>query len=93
MFDLRQYWEEIREMEASLPQYLWIVDAAGVLIEVTARIAAKLLHAKSHRVAEEHEIELHRERESLLRRGAERTDRIRRGVDVVAVPAKNQRSS
>jgi len=85
MFDLRRYWQEIRALEGALPQYLWIVDAAGILIEVTARIGAKMLHAKSHRVATEEEILAHRERGSIADRDAAMADRRRRGVDVVSV--------
>ncbi len=85
MFDLRRYWAEIRAIEAALPQYLWIVDAAGVLIEVTSRIGAKMLHAKSHRRATEEEIAAHgREIEEKNRVAAAEAGR-RRGVEVVAI--------
>ncbi|MBZ5601803.1 MAG: hypothetical protein LAO79_05805 [Acidobacteriia bacterium] len=85
MFDLRRYWQEIRALEGALPQYLWIVDAAGVLIEVTARIGAKMLHAKSHRVATEDEVAAHRDREEAKNREAAAEKRRRNGVEVVAV--------
>lgn len=85
MFDLRRYWQEIRALEGALPQYLWIVDAAGVLIEVTARIGAKMLHAKSHRVATEDEVAAHREQEEAREREAAAESKRRRGVEVVSI--------
>ena len=85
MFDPRKYWAEIRAIEDALPAFLWIVDAAGTLVEVTARIGAKLLHAKSHRVATEGEVRAYCESVWAARSEAERKSKEDGGVAVVPV--------
>jgi hypothetical protein len=85
MPDLRQYWQEIRALEAGLSEYLWLVDAAGVLVEVSRAIAAKLLHAKSHRVATEDEVSAHRARWAGRSKETARAEMRRRGIDTVSV--------
>ncbi len=85
MLDLRQYWREIREIEAGLSQFLWVVDAAGKLVEVTAAIGAKLLHGKSHRIATEEEVQAHMARTGMENREALRAEMRRRGVDTVVL--------
>ncbi len=93
MPDLRRYWEEIRAIEQSLPQSLWIVSledalrdrVAGMIVEVVAAVAAKMLHAKSHRVATEDEVRAERDRQDGVKRSAAE-ERLRRlGVAVVEV--------
>ncbi len=93
MPDLRRYWEEIRAIEQSLPQSLWIVSledalrdrVAGMIVEVVAGVAAKMLHAKSHRVATEDEVRAERDRQDGVKRSAAE-ERLRRlGVAVVEV--------
>jgi hypothetical protein len=84
MRDLQLYWQEIRALEASLPQFVWVI-ADGVLSEVSAYIAAKLLHGKSHRVATEKEISEHAARGAAANRDATRESLSRRGVAVVPV--------
>lgn len=83
MRNLRQYWQEIRAIQASLPEFLWIADELGRLVEVTAEIAAKLLHAKSHRVATEEEIAAHLGKSAAEQRDTAAEARRRRGVEVV----------
>ncbi len=85
MFDLRKYWQEIREIEAALPQYPWLIDAAGTLVEVTAQIAAKMLHAKSHRLATEEEVAAHRDRAGSACREATKAEARRQGIETVAI--------
>ena len=49
--DLKKYWAEVRAIERSLPDYVWMVSVADVLrgrvgdamVEVGAAMAAKLL--------------------------------------------------
>ncbi len=85
MLDLRQYWREIREIESGLSDYLWVVDAAGQLVEVTRGIAAKLLHGKSHRIATEEEVQAYMAKTGADAREAMRAELRRRGVDTVAL--------
>jgi hypothetical protein len=84
MRDLRQYWEAIRALEASLPPFVWVI-ANGCLSEVSAYIAAKLLHAKSHRLASEEEVDSHKARLSAANRDAERANLRRRGIEIVPI--------
>jgi hypothetical protein len=93
MADLMRYWQEIRELERSLPDSLWIVSlgdalrdrVAGMIVEVVAGVAAKMLHGKTHRVATEEEIAAERGRQEGMKRSAEE-ERLRRlGVAVVEV--------
>lgn len=85
MLDLRQYWREIREIEAGLPEFLWVVDAAGQLVEVTRGIAAKLLQGKSHRIATEDEVQAYMAKIGAETKEAMRAELRRRGVDTVAL--------
>jgi hypothetical protein len=93
MPDLRRYWEEIHAIERSLPQSLWIVsleDAlrdrmAGMIVEVAAAVAAKMLHAKSHRVATEDEVRAERDRQDGVKKSAAEEKLRRLGVAVVEV--------
>jgi hypothetical protein len=87
MRDLQLYWQEIRALEASLPPFVWVI-ANGCLSEVSAFLAAKLLHGKSHRVATEEEISAHAARGTAANRDAVRESLSRRGVAVVPVASK-----
>jgi hypothetical protein len=63
--------EEVRSLEASLPEFVWLVDVEGSgPVEVGARLAAQLLIAKSHRVASEEELSVQRQAETGARQGA-----------------------
>ena len=94
MRDLQQYWREIRAAAASLPADVWLVsleDAkrgmrGGCMVETSAETAAKLLHANSHRMATDEEIEAYRDQREKQERAAFQ-ERLRvRGVTVVPVP-------
>lgn len=86
MRDLRRYWREVREIEAGIAEFVWIAGGDGAVTEAAARVAAPLLHAKSHRLATEEEIAARKQRDrSAIREAAERELR-RRGVAVVAIP-------
>jgi len=93
--DLKKYWKDVREMERNLPPFVWLMSledswrglTGGVLTEVPAAEAAKLLYAKSHRPATAEEIAAHMEKRSAavrqefhadLRRKASRSFRYRR---------------
>jgi len=85
MRDLRRYWKEVRSLEASLPEFVWLVDVEGsVPVEVGAERAAQLLLAKSHRVASEAELSVQREKEVAAGQQRKRDARRREGVAVVS---------
>lgn len=84
MRDIRRYWKEVRALEASLPEFVWLVDVDGSApIEVAAGRAAQLLLAKSHRVASEEELGVQREKERAAGKERQRDERRREGVAVV----------
>ena len=85
MRDIRRYWKEVRELEASLPEFVWLVDVEGsVPVEVPAGLAAQLLLAKSHRLASEEELGVQREKEIVAGKELQRDRRRREGVVIVA---------
>ncbi len=84
MRDIRRYWAEVRALEASLPEFVWLVDVEGSApVEVSAGRAAQLLLAKSHRVATEDELTAQREKEAVARKQLQQDGRRRRGIAVV----------
>lgn len=76
MPDLKKYWQEIREIEKSLPAEVWLVSlpnvakgqVGGSMVETAAAIAAKLLYAKSQRLATEEEIHAHKAQQAETQR-------------------------
>ena len=76
MPDLKKYWQEIRAIEKSLPAEVWLVSlqnlakgqVGGAIVEVAGAVAAKLLHAKSQRLATEEEIEAHKAQQAETQR-------------------------
>ena len=85
MRDIRRYWKEVRTLQASLPEFVWLVDVEGSApVEVTAERAAQLLLAKSHRVASEEELSVQREKEIAADKERKRGIRRREGVVVIA---------
>jgi len=84
MRDIRRYWKDVRALEASLPEFVWLVDVEGsVPVQVGAGRAAQLLLAKSHRVASEDELSVQREKEKAERKELQRDLRRKQGVAVV----------
>lgn len=84
MRDIRRYWQEVRTLEASLPQFVWLVDVEGSApVEVTAMRAAQLLLAKSHRVASDEEISVQRDRDIAASKEILQDRRRRNGIAVV----------
>ena len=94
MRDLRQYWQEVRTLERSLPEFVWLMSledakrgmVGGRMAEVGAAQAAQLLHANSYRTATEDEIAAHLAKEDQARRTSVHDGLRRRGIAVVAVP-------
>ncbi len=96
MRDLRAYWQEIRALEKSLPQFVWLMSldspkrgmVGGRMAEVGAEQAAPLLHAGSHRRATDEEIDAHLARESDARRQSYYDGLKRKGIAVVPIAEK-----
>ena len=92
MRDIRRYWREVRELQASLPEFVWLVDVEGSSpVEVPAGRAAQLLLGKSHRVATEEELGIQREAEVVAGKKVEKDRRRREGVAVVATEGGDRR--
>jgi len=84
MRDIRRYWKDVRDLAASLPEFVWLVDVEGSApVEVSARLAAQLLLAKSHRVASEEEVGVQRAKEIVAGKALKRDALRREGVVVV----------
>lgn len=82
MRDLQQYWAEIRAIENGLPQFVWVI-AEDCLIEVARAVAAKLLHAKSHRLATEEEVARRKAQETEAKKRKSIEKKRRDGIAVV----------
>ena len=94
--DIQQYWREIRQIEATLDDFVWLAPAHPKPIgkavevhpvEVPGATAAHLLHQKSHRVATKEEVEAHRAREAGLALAAKKERLRREGRTQVLVPS------
>ena len=86
MRDIRRYWQEVRALEASLPEFLWLVDVDGSSpVEVAARRGAQLLIAKSHRVASQDEVCAQGMRDKAAERELRRNTLRQEGVAVVTL--------
>jgi hypothetical protein len=94
MADLKRYWQEIRAIERSLPQFAWLVSIedeerdqpGGRIAEMPAARAALLLHQKSHRIATSEEISAHHAQQEQAER--EQLDEQRRHEGIAIIVAK-----
>ena len=87
MRDIRRYWREVRNLEASLPEFVWLAATEGSApVEAPAGLAAQLLLTKSHRLASEEELDVQRAKEAVAGKRLERDRRRKEGVAVVAPP-------
>lgn len=94
MRDLRQYWQEVRALQRSLPEFIWLMSVedakrgmvGGRMAEVGAAQAAQLLHGNTYRMATDEEIAAHLAKEDQARRQSVHDGLRRRGIAVVAVP-------
>ena len=86
---IQQYWKDLRLLEASLPEFVWLAaTAAGAppfVTQVATGVAAKLLHAKSHRVATEEEVACHHAGDAAAIKQAKQERMRRSGAAVVVV--------
>ncbi len=93
MPDLKKYWQEIRAIEKSLPAEVWLVSlqnlakghVGGAIVEVAAAVAAKLLHAKSQRLATDEEIEAHKAQQAETQRQVFEQRMRKQGIAVIPV--------
>jgi hypothetical protein len=93
MPDLKKYWQEIRAIEKSLPTEVWLVSlqnlakgqVGGAIVEVAAAAAAKLLHAKSQRLATDEEIEADKARQAETQRQVFEQRMRKQGIAVIPV--------
>ena len=93
MPDLKKYWQEIRAIEKSLPAEVWLVSlqnlakgqVGGAIAEVAAAVAAKLLHAKSQRLATDEEIEAHKTQQDQVKRQIFEQQMRKQGIAVIPV--------
>jgi hypothetical protein len=84
MRDLKSYWQEVRTIQRSLPESVWLV-ADDSLVQVTAENAARLLHAKSHRLATDVEVSAQQTRELASKRECLEQGLLRQGIRIIAV--------
>ena len=87
MRDLKKYWREVNALEKEMEPFVWLVPLKGPadLVQVTAAVAAKLLHGASHRLAMEAEKAAYRESQDTERRRAFHSDLRRQGIAVVSL--------
>jgi hypothetical protein len=101
MPDLQQYWQEVRTLERSLPEFVWLMSledpkrgmVGGRMAQVCAAAAAQLLHSQSHRLATEDEIAAHLEKENQVRKQSFHEGLRRKGIAVVEVPVSETPST
>jgi hypothetical protein len=99
MPDLKKYWQEIRAIEQGLPAEVWLVSlqnlakgqVAGSIAEVAAAVAAKLLYAKSQRLATEEEIRAHKAMQAETRRQV--FEQRMRNQGIAVIPVESRRKS
>jgi hypothetical protein len=86
---IQQYWKDVRALEVNLPDFVWLVaTAAGLppfVTQVTKGVAAKLLHAKSHRMAADDEVEAQYTLDAATLKLAKKERMRRSGATVVVV--------
>ena len=93
MPDLKKYWQEIRAIEESLPAEVWLVSlenrargqVAGSMAQMAAAVAAKLLYAKSQRLASQAEIHAHQAGQAAAKRQVSEQRLRRQGIAIIPV--------
>jgi hypothetical protein len=98
MPDLKKYWQEIRAIEKSLPAEVWLVSqqnlakgqVAGSIVEVAGAVAAKLIHAKSQRLATEEEVQSHKAQRAETQRQVFEQRMCRQGIAVIPVESRRR---
>ena len=98
MPDLKKYWQEIRAIEKSLPAEVWLLSlqnlakgqVAGSMAEAAAAVAAKLLYAKSQRLATDEEIQAHKAQQAETQRQVFEQRMRSRGIAVIPVESRRK---
>ena len=98
MPDLKKYWQEIRAIEKSLPAEVWLVSlqnlakgqVAGAMVEAAAAVAAKLLYAKSQRLATEEEIQAHKALQAATQRQVFEQQMRSQGIAVIPLESRRK---
>ena len=96
MPDLKKYWDDVRSIETGLPEFVWLMSlqnpakgqVGGRISQVSAQVAARLIHAKSHRIAAEEETQAHLAEQEQQKREAFRQRLQRQGIAWVPVNDK-----
>jgi hypothetical protein len=98
MPDLKKYWQEIRAIEQSLPGEVWLMSlenrargqVAGSMAQVAGTAAAKLLYAKSHRLATEEEVRANQARQAETQRQVSQQRLRDRGIAIIPMGSRPQ---
>lgn len=89
MSRIQDYWRQVNALAGSLPEFVWVVSTADgsaeCVTEVSAALAARLLHAKTHRVAAPEEVDAHHAREKAAVKHARLENKRKAGAAVVVV--------
>jgi hypothetical protein len=78
----------VNAIRRGLADSVWLAPQNGPLVEVPASMAARLLHAQSHRLATPEEIAAYRAAEDAARRRAFQEDLRRKGIAIIPVETK-----
>jgi hypothetical protein len=98
MPDLKKYWQDIRAIEQSLPGEVWLMSlenrargqVAGSMAQVAGTSAAKLLYAKSHRLATEEEVRANQARQAETQRQVSQQRLRDRGIAIIPMETRSR---
>lgn len=100
MFAIREYWEDIRKIDADLPDgnsflVMSIGDplrgrVGGVVSEVTRQMAARAIHERRARLATAAETEQYQEQQRVRANQALADARTKAGLGVFVLPAAKE---
>jgi hypothetical protein len=87
--NIQRYWKEVRSLEQTLPAVVWLVGttagAPPFVTQVASDIAAKMLHARSHRIASDEEVAAHHANDAVALQQAKEERMRRKGEALVVV--------
>ncbi len=98
MFEIRDYWRQVRTVEASLDADVYLMSigdplrglVGGSVAQVGRESAARLIVEKKFRLATAAEITAHHEAARGKQEGLEAADRLRKGIGIFTLPAKKE---
>jgi len=96
MSDLKKYWLDIRALEHSLPGEVWLMSlenrargqVSGSMAQAAGAAAAKLLYAKSHRLATEEEVGAHQARQAEMQQQVSEQRLRDRGIAIIPIEGR-----